>query len=472
MKLSLKFALAMILMITLVLSLGGVIFMARDFDQSYESMVELSYQQHNTQLSQLQLYLKETGTESAAQFHAALYQYGNSLDQYGNNSLAIYMETALAYLNMEDQPGEEVLANLARTAREEQVSALELEKAGDGVALYICSSLDWGENSAQLITAHDFTSVYSRRDSQVGWFARIQLTALAVTALAAGIISGALTTPLQKLTQAATAIARGDYAARTRVESQDEIGSLSRSFDTMAQAVENQIQELNLSVTQRDDFIAAFTHEIKTPMTGIIGYADILRESPPDRKTLHTASEAIYHDARRLEQLSQKLLLLLGLNREESLELKPVSLQKVFRGAREALGNPSRVRWAKVEGLRVLGDEILLIDLVQNLVQNSLRSLEGEDGRVLVVARPQEGKLLVQVADNGCGIPPEQLDRITEPFYMVDKSRARRMNGSGVGLALCARIAQLHGTSLSYQSQVGEGTRCSFTLEVPHEGND
>ena len=208
--------------------------------------------------------------------------------------------------------------------------------------------------------------------------------------------------------------------------------------------------------------------EIKTPMTGIIGYAYILRESPPDPKTLHTASEAIYHDARRLEQLSQKLLLLLGLNREEELELRPVSLAKVFRGAREALGNPSQVEWPKGTELRVWGDEILLVDLVQNLVQNGIRSLE-EEGRVQVSAELQEDLVLIQITDNGCGIPEDQLERITEPFYMVDKSRARRMNGSGVGLALCARIAQLHGTQLSYQSQVGEGTQCSFTLEVAHE---
>ena len=471
MKLSLKFSLSMILLITLVLSLGGVIFIAGDFNQSYDDMVELSYQQHNGQLSQLQLFLKDMEVDTPAGFHAVLYQYGNSLDQYAGGSLAIYMESTLAYLNLENISDDTILTTLAHTAQEEQVSVLDLEQAGEGVNLYICSSMDWGESSAQLITAHDFSPVYTRRDSQVRWFARIQLAALVVTALAAVVVSGALTKPLKKLTAAATAISQGDYTARTQVRTGDEVGSLSQSFDTMAQAVENQIQELNLSVTQRDDFIAAFTHEIKTPMTGIIGYADILRESPPDQKTLHTASEAIYHDARRLEQLSQKLLLLLGLNREERIELKPVSLQKVFRGAREALGNPSQVRWAKVDHCQVLGDEILLTDLVQNLVQNSLRSLEGPEGRVLVAARPLEGKLQIQVADNGCGIPPEQLNRITEPFYMVDKSRARKMNGSGVGLALCARIVQLHGTSLTYKSQVGEGTQCSFILEVPHETN-
>lgn len=470
MKLSVKFTLSMILMITLVLSIGGVIFMAGDFNQNYDNMVELSYQQHNAQLSQLQLFLKDMEADTPAQFHAALYQYGNSLDQYGGGSLAIFMDGALAYLNLENQPDDSALAELARVVQEEQVSALNLEQAGEGVSLYICSNLQWGESAAQLITAHDFTSVYTRRDNQVSWFARIQLAALAVTALAAGVVSGALTAPLKKLTATATAIAMGDYSARTQVESQDEIGSLSQSFDTMAQAVENQIQELNLSVTQRDDFIAAFTHEIKTPMTGIIGYADILRESPPDPKTLHTASEAIYHDARRLEQLSQKLLLLLGLNREEELELRPVSLAKVFRGAREALGNPSQVEWPKGTELRVWGDEILLVDLVQNLVQNGIRSLE-EEGRVQVDAELQEDLVLIQITDNGCGIPEDQLERITEPFYMVDKSRARRMNGSGVGLALCARIAQLHGTQLSYQSQVGEGTQCSFTLEVAHEEN-
>ena len=72
----------------------------------------------------------------------------------------------------------------------------------------------------------------------------------------------------------------------------------------------------------------------------------------------------------------------------------------------------------------------------------------------------------ITVTDNGCGMTEEQLQRVTEPFYMVDKSRARRMNGSGVGLALCERIAALHGTKLQFESTPGVGTRCSFTLPL------
>ena len=84
-----------------------------------------------------------------------------------------------------------------------------------------------------------------------------------------------------------------------------------------------------------------------------------------------------------------------------------------------------------------------------------------------VTAEAEKNGVKITVTDNGCGMTSEQLHRVTEPFYMVDKSRAHSMNGSGIGLALCARIAELHGSTLHFESEPGVGTRCSFCLPQP-----
>ena len=118
-------------------------------------------------------------------------------------------------------------------------------------------------------------------------------------------------------------------------------------------------------------------------------------------------------------------------------------------------------------GRPVLGDEALLTNLMQNLVQNALRSLPAQGGWVAVTAEAEKNGVKITVTDNGCGMTSEQLHRVTEPFYMVDKSRAHSMNGSGIGLALCARIAELHGSTLHFESEPGVGTRCSFCLPQP-----
>lgn len=468
MKLSMKFAICMILMITIVLSLGGYLFLRQDFNASLSRQSLAAYRQHDQQVTQLQAAIYKAVPQSESEFRSALYLYGSEQGRYSDYTrLAIYSGGTLLCGNLDGDLRSEALTELT-TAAKDNGSATSLIRRGNNYYDLFCTRIEYGDSSALVVTAHDLTDVYAHREPQIRWYLQIEAAAICGAVLAAIAVGLLLTLPLQKLNKAASAIAGGDYSIRTAVKSHDEIGELSRSFDTMAEAVENQIEALNLSVTQRDDFISAFTHEIKTPMTGIIGYSDILRESTPDPATLHAAADAIYHDARRLEALSQKLLLLMGLNREDELELLPVPLERVFREAKIALGSPAQVRWAACPGVVVLGDFTLLTDMLQNLAQNALRSLDG-DGMVLVEASSRGGTVTVSVTDNGCGIPADKLERITEPFYMVDKSRARRMNGSGVGLALCARIARLHSTELHFESAVGVGTRCTFTLEVPHE---
>ena len=113
----------------------------------------------------------------------------------------------------------------------------------------------------------------------------------------------------------------------------------------------------------------------------------------------------------------------------------------------------------------VRGDADLLLDLLCNLVQNAAKA--SAPGAPMLVLCAQAGDAVtLTVADRGCGIPPELIPRVTEPFYMVDKSRARRQGGSGLGLALCQRIAAAHGSALRIESEPGRGTRVSVTLPV------
>ena len=110
-------------------------------------------------------------------------------------------------------------------------------------------------------------------------------------------------------------------------------------------------------------------------------------------------------------------------------------------------------------------DADLLLDLLCNLVQNAAKA-SAPGAPVLVLCAQAGDAVTLTVADRGCGIPPELIPRVTEPFYMVDKSRARRQGGSGLGLALCQRIVAAHGSALRIESEPGRGTRVSVTLPV------
>ena len=264
------------------------------------------------------------------------------------------------------------------------------------------------------------------------------------------------------LTDAGAQIAAGDYARRTDLHTGDEIEALSRSFDKMADAVQEKIADLEADVQRREDFVGAFTHELKTPMTSIIGYADMLHTMQTDPDEQREAAAAIVHEGRRLEALSRKLLALLGLN-EEGVELTAVPLPVLWPRLHAAC--PDVTLRTPAAAPTVRGDADLLLDLLCNLVQNAAKA-SAPGAPVLVLCAQAGDAVTLTVADRGCGIPPELIPRVTEPFFMVDKSRARRQGGSGLGLALCQRIAAAHGSALRIESEPGRGTRVSVTLPV------
>ena len=218
------------------------------------------------------------------------------------------------------------------------------------------------------------------------------------------------------------------------------------------------VQELN---TRQSRFVADLTHELKTPLTSMIGYADLLRSGTLDDTRRRTAADAIYHESTRLESLSQQLLALQGLQKN-GIALQAVDVAAVFHDVARSLPNAPLTLDAPA-GATVQADRVLLADLLRNLAVNALyASTPGNTVRLICTDAGNGWRLAV--IDTGCGIPAEAVPHLTEPFYRVDKARARADGGSGIGLALCAEIAAAFDTKLNFASEVGAGTTVSLTL--------
>ena len=218
------------------------------------------------------------------------------------------------------------------------------------------------------------------------------------------------------------------------------------------------VQELN---ARQSRFVADLTHELKTPLTSMIGYADLLRSGTLDDTRRRTAADAIYHESTRLESLSQQLLALQGLQKN-GIALQAVDVAAVFHDVARSLPNAPLTLHAPA-GATVQADRVLLADLLRNLAVNALHaSTPGNPVRLICTDAGSGWRLAV--IDTGCGIPAEAVPHLTEPFYRVDKARARADGGSGIGLALCAEIAAAFGTKLNFASEVGAGTTVSLTL--------
>lgn len=266
--------------------------------------------------------------------------------------------------------------------------------------------------------------------------------------------------PLQALSEGARSIAAGAYDRRAPEGRRDEIGQLGRDFNKMAEAVERHIREVQDSEDKKTLFMGSLTHELKTPLTAISGYAQTLRYAKLSDEDRELALDYIYQESQRLDRLSKKMLRLLELDRETGLAMEPLEVRALFEAARRTCLPAAKEKAVAIhigpcEG-QVQGDRDLLTEALINLVDNAVKAC-WEGGQVELYT--EDGALVVE--DNGRGIPQEDLGRLTEPFYMVDKSRSRKSGGAGLGLALAAAILRRHGMKLHMESQVGAGTKAA-----------
>lgn len=321
-----------------------------------------------------------------------------------------------------------------------------------------------GTNSYILVLVEDISGLYKDRNRQMIFGLWILADAAALAMLLIFLLTRRILKPLRELQKAAMDISEGELGRRADVHTRDEIGIVARAFNRMAERIESQVTQLSRVSEQRRQMLGSLTHELKTPMTSIIGYSDTLLHVNVKKEQQTRALWHIKEECSRLERLSSKLMKLIGLYENDSISMEEVSMEELFEQAArmekyhlEQMGITLEVT-CSMGKRRVDRDlfESLLINLIDNGAKASKEGdkifLEGEGNRITV-------------RDRGCGIPEEEISRVTEAFYMVDKARSRKVGGCGLGLALCVMIAQLHGARLEIESRVGEGTAVSVIFQ-------
>ena len=320
------------------------------------------------------------------------------------------------------------------------------------------------DRSLSLETLTDITNVFTERETGFSIYRRVCIVILICEGIIIFMSSYWLTRPVRFLSVAAKKMAKGNYGARAKKISSDELGSLTQDFNEMAMSLEENVYQLQEAARAQEEFVGVFAHELKTPLTAIIGYADMMRSQKLEEEKLLLSADYIYQEGRRLEKLSFNLLDLIVLKRTE----KPTGrfhTKAIFEYIRDTFSKFDINLCIQYEEREVYGEMSLIKTMVANLVDNAVKVSE-PSGLVEVTGAAEDGRYTFTIHDCGCGIPPEHLSRLTEAFYMVDKSRSRSRHGAGLGLTLCAEIARLHCTELTIGSVVGMGTTVSFTLEV------
>lgn len=319
-----------------------------------------------------------------------------------------------------------------------------------------------------MVTGIDVEKIVRQQKQMVEKLGIVYAIAIAVSVLLIFGLSAFFVRPIKRLTEMTRKIATGDYQERIIVTSEDEIGQLAKNFNQMADAVEEKMQELSDSAMQKEDFVANFTHELKTPLTSIIGYANRIYQKELMREEQKKAAFYIWNEGMRLEALAHKLMDLILLNRGEFVlqEVQTDLLLKELVDDMEYLVEKKQVSLQFETDIAIIKVEYdLFKTLFLNLVDNSIKA--GANHIWVVGTLQQETEQLyykLQIEDDGNGIPEDEIQRITEAFYMVDKSRSRKQHGAGIGLSLVEKIAKIHNSSLTFESDEKNGTKVNVKM--------
>lgn len=336
--------------------------------------------------------------------------------------------------------------------------------SGDTVFCIAVGKMTIGEHSFLLSQERDVGTLFQQH-RRVIW--QYMILYICVIICAGGVIyfiARRITSPISTLTRALQAYAEGDFSKRIEVATKDEIGELSSSANIMADTIQEKITELENQANEKDLFMASFAHEIKTPLTSVIGYAEMLVRNRSNDEMVHMAADYIWNEGMRLEALSLKLTELFLL-RKTKFPLIETSTQDISKDLSDTLS--LSLRDAGIEFTVELPDGYVYIeqDLFKTLMINLADNARKAEARhISIMGENTITGYCFQVQDNGCGMDEKELAQITQPFYMVDKARSRAKHGSGLGLALAQQIAVLHGTSLTFVSKKGKGTIVSLTV--------
>lgn len=265
--------------------------------------------------------------------------------------------------------------------------------------------------------------------------------------------------PIKRINEATKKVANGDYDIELETNRKDEIGELTENFNKM-------IKGLKSTENLQNEFINNVSHEIKTPISSIEGFAKFLKDKNLSDEEREEYSNIIIEESERLSNLTGKILKLSKLHNQERITNKQkIMLAEQIRKAISIL----EPKWSKknikisvsLEEVVFLGDEDLIFQVWMNLIENAIK-FSKINGRINIKIFQEEDKIIVTIKDYGVGIPEDELDKIFERFYQIDKSHSEE--GSGLGLAIVKRIIELSEGNIKFESKENKGTKAIVRL--------
>jgi len=292
----------------------------------------------------------------------------------------------------------------------------------------------------------------------------------ALTAIVLYLVLLKIFKPLDIVAKTSRKIASGQYNERINIKGSSELFSMAFDFNKMAEEVEKQMKLLEEEAVGKQQFIDNFAHEMRTPLTSIYGYAEYIQKTPFDEKEIIESTQLIMDEANHMKKIANSLLELATLRNYTPNKVE-INTNRLFDDVKHALKKTLSERKAqlhcKSDVDMLEGQEDLIKSLLLNLCINAIKSTEHGNGIIYLKAEQQSQKIVLSVADNGCGISNDDILKMAEPFFTVDKSRSKEQSGIGLGMTLCKQIVDVHEAEMIVESSVNVGTTVKITFTNP-----
>lgn len=464
MKFRYKVLMINIIILSIALGIIGYLMINKNFRLALDTQMRNAVLENNLVQSSVEYELLDIINSNPSEIPRVLPEIGMKVHNgmmISDASIYIMYGDSLVYNSDDNHVPESIFDNLNVGSKN---SIITNENAH--FQIYVTSINQINKKNLCVVTNTDITEIYDMLHDQIAYFKVLLIIILCVCSLMMYFISTLLTRPMEKLNMITDSFAGGDYTARAHIKQHDEIGQLADKFNGMAQSVSDHVDELHAMVKRREQFVADFTHEIKTPMTSIIGYADMIRSMDLSKERQMIASNYIFSEGKRLEGMSRKLFDLIYLGQHE-IQMHDVYTAQLVREVVSSITPNLEQKHlsleTEVEPAIIDGDKELLKTCLINLLDNARKaSEEGAAIKLYGTAGKDQGVYKIKVIDKGIGMSPEDAQKICDEFYMVDKSRARKEGGAGLGMSLVAIIVSRHHARLNIESSLGKGT----TIEI------
>ena len=455
MKLSGKIFLGIIIPTVIVIIIMSFFLINRSFDNNFNSKINI----YTGELDNLEDSIHNTIDKNTGYDYMKVLELAGKYYKGKEKYIVLYKYRKLTYTNNEDF--NEIDSSMLDVDDDSYTSSIK--KVNNKHYSYLGLKLD--DNNV-LIYIRDIEEVYKYRNNMIKLCSIITIIIGVIIMFVAYIISKTLTRPLFKMKKEMSKLSQGNFDISLK-EGKDEIGQLSKDFNIMSKELKKRNNELIEMIDSKQLFIDNLSHEMNTPLTSIYGYSKLLENAELSEEQKVKYLQYIQSETNRISDMYKKLLAIsYKSNKELDIQYNKMDiiLDELKNELKTKLEEKSINLIIDNNINEIKCDKILASLAISNLIRNAIE-ISDENKEVKIHIYEDTNNKYIEVIDQGKGIEEEQISKIIEPFYRVDKARSRAHGGAGLGLSIVTKVMELHNGKLDIKSKIGQGS--TFILIFP-----